>query len=346
MAHTHGHEDTENYFLDQIFTIALCGALGAIAVLLYVRRVMLMLILNERFHPYVLAGGIVLLMLVAIRAVAVWRLAGQAHSHEHHGHEHHHHAHDHDHHHAHDHDHTHAHDHDLHHEHQHEHSHDHGHDHGWSPWRYTVLMLPVVLYFLNLPSEGFSARGHKQDFEERNPGQMEASTVALLATSGGPGPLLAAGALFPGRQDLLGGGVVRYVPPHRRDLPFSQLERAAFDPEARRELQGKSVTLIGKFVTTGDPNQFSLVRYKRNCCAADAVPLNAVLMVNPEWKGDPLDVRARQQKWVEVTGRIHFFRRRGRADEFIPAVILYPDEKHAPNSLVEKINQPNDPYSR
>ena len=69
MAHTHEHD--ENYFLDQIFTIALCGALGGIAVMLYVRQTMLKIILDPKFHPYVLAGGIGLLVLVAIRAVAV-----------------------------------------------------------------------------------------------------------------------------------------------------------------------------------------------------------------------------------------------------------------------------------
>jgi hypothetical protein len=34
---------------------------------------------------------------------------------------------------------------------------DHGHDHGWNPWRYIVLLLPVVLYFLDFPNGGFSA---------------------------------------------------------------------------------------------------------------------------------------------------------------------------------------------
>ena len=92
MAHT--HEDDEGYFLDQIFTIALCGGLGAIAVLLSVNKTMLNLILHEKFHPFILAGGIALLVLVAIRIVAVWQMAGeiQPHSHDH---AHHHHDHDH-----------------------------------------------------------------------------------------------------------------------------------------------------------------------------------------------------------------------------------------------------------
>src|SRR5437764_938820 len=136
MAHTHEHD--ENYFLDQVFTIALCGALGGIAVMLYVRQSMLKIILDQKFHLYILLGGIGLLVLVAIRAVAVWQLAGHTHGHDPHGHghDHDHHNHDHAHDHHHDHDHAHAHDHPHDHAHAHsdDHAHDHGHDHGWSPW--------------------------------------------------------------------------------------------------------------------------------------------------------------------------------------------------------------------
>src|SRR5207248_10502010 len=63
-----------------------------------------------------------------------------------HGHDHHHH-HDHDH----GHDHDHAHDHHDHHHHDHDHAHDHGHSHGWTPAKYAVLLLPLVLYLLHLP---------------------------------------------------------------------------------------------------------------------------------------------------------------------------------------------------
>src|SRR5208283_5592873 len=136
----------------------------------------------------VLIAGIVLLILVAIRAVGLWRSVGPAaggavlaHDHHHgpgekcshdHGHDcghDHDHAHDHAHEaghdcgHDHGHNHDHDHDHDPGHEHEHHHAHshgpgdDHGHDHGFSPWRYIILLLPVVLYFLNLPNQGFSA---------------------------------------------------------------------------------------------------------------------------------------------------------------------------------------------
>src|SRR5262249_54261500 len=51
---------------------------------------------------------------------------------------------------GHDHDHGHGHGHSHAHGHSHSHAHGDGHDHGWAPWRYVVLLLPVVLYFLVL----------------------------------------------------------------------------------------------------------------------------------------------------------------------------------------------------
>lgn len=195
MAHSHSHSDQNTYYMDQLCTLGTCAAMGAVAILLYTRGT-LSYILDKSFFPYVLAGGVVLLVLVAIRAATLWRLIGEAkakrqHDHQHHehgeacGHDHHHEhagACNHDHHHhehkhgeacEHDHHHEHAgacnHDH-HHHEHGeacgHDHDHDHAHgcsephvhgpacdhDHAWAPWRYAVILLPVVLFFLNMPN--------------------------------------------------------------------------------------------------------------------------------------------------------------------------------------------------
>src|SRR5947209_19997094 len=84
----HNHEADESYFLDQIFSIALCGAIGGIAVLLFIKKTMLTIILDPKFHAYVLAGGITLLVLVTIRAVALWKLAGEAGTNPNHNHGH------------------------------------------------------------------------------------------------------------------------------------------------------------------------------------------------------------------------------------------------------------------
>src|SRR5215212_7442325 len=78
MAHAHAHAHGEgegNYFLDQVFTILACGAVGLVAVLMY-QTGMLNRILVPMFFVPVLLGGTALLVMVAIRAVAVWQLAG------------------------------------------------------------------------------------------------------------------------------------------------------------------------------------------------------------------------------------------------------------------------------
>jgi hypothetical protein len=170
MAHAHDHSHGDHK-LEQICTLIISGLIGLVCVLLYQRNA-LNLILAKQFHIPVLLGGIGLLVLVGVSALMgflapktpehVHDCGGHDHcDHEHAVEEHlaghtcdHNHDHDHAHSHAHDHDHSHTHTHD----HQHAadgHDHD-GHDHGWNPWRYIVLLLPVVLYFLNMPNGGFS----------------------------------------------------------------------------------------------------------------------------------------------------------------------------------------------
>ncbi len=172
MSHEHHHHADAAYYTEQICTIGICGFMGAVAVLMASDRQLMGLILSPTFHPFVFWGGIALLVTVAVRAVCVWKTVGNAQQHHHHHHDHGHdhdccgeHAacdsHDHDHEHVHDHDHEHVHDHDHAHHHEHEHAHAHahshaGHDHSWNPWRYAVLLLPIVLYFLRLPNQGFS----------------------------------------------------------------------------------------------------------------------------------------------------------------------------------------------
>jgi uncharacterized membrane protein YraQ (UPF0718 family) len=184
MAHVHSHaEDRGSYYLDQLFMIGICGALAGVTIMLYQSN-LLKNILHEKFHLWVLGGGLALLALVLVRAVAVWisvdETAAPDHGHGHgHGHDHHH---DHDHDHGpgcgHDHDHPHDHDHGHGpavpagpsastavtvapapaaapgHTHGHGHGHD-AHEHGWAPWRYVILLLPVVLYFLILSNPAF-----------------------------------------------------------------------------------------------------------------------------------------------------------------------------------------------
>src|SRR5205814_1052238 len=111
--HMHAHEENEqnSYYLDQLCTIGICGALAVVLILAYVNNA-LNEILNPKFHQPVLWGGLALLILVAVRAVAIWIASGKQTATQ--GHTHaasHEHVHDHEHTHdcGHDHDHAHAH---------------------------------------------------------------------------------------------------------------------------------------------------------------------------------------------------------------------------------------------
>jgi hypothetical protein len=302
MGHTHHHEDG-SYYMEQVCTIVISGLLGLVAILLYTSG-KINLLLNPKLHWTVLAGGIALVILAGVRALAVWlpaltrRAASSGHEH----------AHDHDHGHC---DHDHAHDHD--HDHAHvagvPHSHgegtggaapdnDHGHDHGWAPWRYAVLMLPVVLFFLNLPNEGFRT--------------LEAADVQGLDQN---------------KEKVADKG---FDP----ELGFRELEGAAYSQERRDYFEGKTVRLKGQFAPTGSDRMFSLVRFKINCCAADAIPLSAVIMIDPDSK-EQLNPAQYVGRWVEVTGQVQFrTREKNGREEWVTVIVVKPDEDHPLSRLI------------
>lgn len=170
MAHDHHHDhNAGSYYVEQLCAIGVCGALGGVAVILWYRDFMEpdrhLYFLHPSFRLPLMLGGAVLLLLALIRAIAVWVESGKrtAHVHHHdhdHGHDHSHDHHEHGpecehHHHEHgpgcDHHHEHTHDSAVAAGHTHAHGHDHDHDHGWGPWRYTLLLFPIMLFFLQLP---------------------------------------------------------------------------------------------------------------------------------------------------------------------------------------------------
>jgi len=308
-AHAHSHGEVEGtYFLDQLFTILVCGAVGLVAVLMY-QTGMLGRILAPMFFIWVLLGGIALLVLSAIRAIAVWQLAGArrseaavANDHDH--------NHSHSHSHSHSHDHAHAHE-DRGHEHGedcgHDHAHahvedhvgdDHGHDHGWAPWRYMVLAIPVFLYFLDLPRSGFSdsRRDRELSAGELQQGSLRKS-LALLA----------------------GGMAYRKPNPEEKRLGFNELTRAAAVPSQHEVYDGDIGILRGQFAQTqsGSDREFTLFRVNMTCCAADAVFLETRIIAP-----DPVSIPANQ--WVQVKGIISF--QKNAKGKWIPVITLRSNE--------------------
>ncbi|MFO0801336.1 MAG: hypothetical protein U0804_28050 [Gemmataceae bacterium] len=302
MAHDHHHhgESARDYFVEQLLTIFVVGALGAVGVLMY-RDGKLDLILAPSFRLPVLVGGIAVLVVVAVRAVAVWQEAGQTHAHDHghhhhdhgpdcqHGHPVHLHAHDHPHEHGHgpdcqhDHDHGHAHADDRMHAH-HDHSHDdHGHSHdlAWVFARMMVLFFPVALYLIGVPNAGFSA-----DRIAKMLGNEQALNVAIDNVATGEGSVLS----------------------------FNDLNDAAYDESKREALGGKVGILVGRFDRIGD-KEFRLYRLKMTCCAADTVPLKVRILTRTAVTG------FNSGEWVKVKGEVRFVQQPG-SSQFLPVIAV------------------------
>jgi hypothetical protein len=333
MAHSHDHVHDNSYYFDQLFTIGVCGALGAVSVLMWWSGKLFFL--NEKFHFTVLAGGAILLAMVFIRAVSLWFEVDEAAKPcNDHG------CHEHDHGHSHDHDHTHdhgdccGHDHDIQkaptdvatlplapppvhshghgHGHSHGHSHgggdDHGHDHASAPWRYAVLVLPVVLYLLDLPNGSFRSDRDVQPLIGLN-----RDAIKTTASTG----------------DAFNVG-------------FTQLEDAAKSADQREYYQGKTVKLDGRFFSN-DPPFFTLQRYKIICCAADARPINVTMLVDSKDSKEQLDYKKLNLKWVQIKGRVQFLYLPEKG-EYRTAVIVVPTKEEPLAELLKEVPPDPNPF--
>jgi hypothetical protein len=327
MAHSHAHahgEAESTYFLDQLCTIAVCGLLGATAVMAY-RTDMLGKRINliKEFHVPVLVAGIALILMAVLRAAAVWQLAGRAKAvpvdeHEHGeacGH-------DHDPGEQCDHDHGHSHSHRHEHSHAEEHGHAHGdgggdgedhHDHGWAPWRYAVLIVPAVLFFLGLPTEGNNMTRLSNDLKEETLDPGFSSRRVPLA-------------------NLCGATVLCYKKSSRViPLKFSELQVQASREQARTFFEGQTVILKGQYWRFPDKDkEFSLFRVKINCCGADAITLKSRIIAPEPLQG------FNTNDWVQIQGEISFQQVAGK-NEWLPVIQLPTMQS------IQKIDPPSDP---
>jgi uncharacterized membrane protein YraQ (UPF0718 family) len=123
------------------------------------------------------------------------------------------------------------------------------------------------------------------------------------------------------------------------EMRFLGLEAAAENPAMRSFYQGRLVWMSGRF--TGSDRGFMLIRYKYNCCAADAVPLQAYLVPK-----DPLlsvPAQEYQGSWVKVTGRIDFRYDKDRG-RYVPFIVLTPPDKRSWDKIIQVIDQPSNPF--
>jgi len=316
MGHSHAHAEAEGtFFLDQLFTILVSGALGVVAFLMY-QTGTLQRILVPMFYVPVLIGGGALIVMAAIRAVAVWQLAGarrlngadQC-------------GHDHGHGHAHGHEHAHSHGEDCGHDHSHaaadghEHSHSHAHaggdepahDHGWAPWRYMVLAVPIFLYFLGFPRDGLSQR------------RIGRETSASLQAS----PKREALSMFVGGTAFT--KVLRKPDPKRMELKFKELTEAAAIPSRQEIYEGDIGVLRGQYIPLrSSDREFTLLRVNMTCCVADQVFLE-MRIIAPE----PVTGISPQQ-WVRVEGLISF--QKNEKGKWIPVLTLANNDAIDPNA--------------
>jgi hypothetical protein len=324
MAHSHlGCQSPRDYFTEQLLTILVCGGLGFVGVQMY-RQDMLRHILAPQFHTPVLIGSIAVLVLVAVRAITVWREAGQLQPVD-----------------------------DMMCQQNHVHSaacnhlpglptgttpdenlmddHGHSHDMSWVFARMLILVFPIALFALGIPNSGFSQdklnkmlERDKQAAFNLDPKELEAmakdpaSTVyeSSDAPDGSKVRVLQTPSGLKVREVVpLSGGPAAYslVSEAGSEMRFNELNDAAFDADKRRSYTGQTAILEGKFNRLTD-KEFTLYRLKMTCCGADAVMLK-VRIIAPHVPAVP------EGEWVRVKGVIRFIKAPGQ-ERYTPVLVL------------------------
>jgi hypothetical protein len=314
--HHHHGESLRDYFTEQLLTILVCGMFGFAAIQMY--RDSRLGFLVEQFHGPVLWGGIGILVMVILRAISVWKEAGEYQAQAAHGADcNQDHAHGVDCNHVHipgqdEHDHSHA-------------DHGHGHDMSWLFARMLILVFPVALFFLGLPPATFSPQGQLEKVGDDT--AFAGDTLADLVKDAtveeqkyeGDGLVTRTLKTKTGlrlRETPLPNGKVKFelLGGQPLGIKFNELNDAAYDPGKREGLQGKVAILEGRFKRLAD-KEFSLFRMKMTCCQADAVPLKVRIIVPQALSG------FEDFNWVQVKGQIQFLQIPGQ-DQYVPVLMV------------------------
>lgn len=333
MAHSSmGCQSPRDYFIEQLLTILVCGALGFVGVQLYLND-MLRHILAPQFHLPVLIGSGCVLLLVVVRAISVWREAGQLQPVD-----------------------------DMtcleNHVHTAACNHlpglpggatdpalvddGHSHDMSWMFARMLVLVIPVALFALGVPNSGFSHDKYRNALEKEallnmDPKELEdmvkdkdtpakqipfadgtmvrelpnGTKVRLFEAASKSAPT----TKLKIRESVPLSGKTDYVLEVEGGIPmsFNELNDAAFDADKRDSYTGKTAILEGRYSQLGD-KQFTLYRLKMTCCGADAVQLKVRIIA-------PTAMSITPGEWVRVHGVIRFIKATGQ-DRYTPVLFL------------------------
>jgi uncharacterized membrane protein YcgQ (UPF0703/DUF1980 family) len=115
---------------------------------------------------------------------------------------------------------------------------------------------------------------------------------------------------------LLSGTIFQPV----QNVDFKTLEGAAADEAGRKDWRGRMVRVKGQFMSKPDnERQFTLIRLKIQCCAADLIQLKVPMLC----RDSVSDITPEQ--WVDVIGRVDF--QQVGPNNFV-TVLLVPSRKN------------------
>lgn len=287
MAHSHEHTDT--HYLDQLCLVGFSAAFGGVCLSLCTwQKPMLNLLLAVYLHDFVLVGGVLLLGLAFIRLGFLWKsirvhlfprsllrtVSPQAWIWQPCP----------------------------------------QHVHNWVPWRYVILLVPIILFLLGLPSRLPDIRAEAVQLDMA---REAAGYSSVIAAAEQPLPCLATLGVLQAETSF---GPITTV-------PLKVLNEASLTPEAEMEWTGRVVRVEGQYQPNNE-HQFAVFRWggwdgrRQSYSSVAIVCQERVLGL---------------QKWVRVTGRVEF-RRTGNAS----AVVLRVPSR---NGIVG-IPEPENPFDQ
>jgi uncharacterized membrane protein YcgQ (UPF0703/DUF1980 family) len=158
-----------------------------------------------------------------------------------------------------------------------------------------LLLVPIILFLLGLPNKGPQAAAQHVELDMK---QVAAAYAGLVASA----PANA-------EQSLTWIAAMHFSQGEVTDVIYKDLETFATTAERRAEMKNRMIRVRGQFAPSpGSDHVFSLVRYRIQCCAADAIPLRVPMFTQESLAGAKLPANT----WVKVTGVVDFQEMGGR----------------------------------